>query len=60
MNRYIIALSLRVMGIRLQIPSTEPLAAEWSCPISPVGGSLAFCTIVLQPLAGRPLSAGTH
>lgn len=60
MNRYIIALSLRVLGIRLQIPSTEPLAAEWSCPISPVGGSLALCTIVLQPLAGRPLSTGPH
>lgn len=54
MNRYIIALSLRVVGIRLQIPSTEPLAAEWSCPVSPVGGSLALCS----PLQGDPSLQG--
>lgn len=32
-----------------------PDAAELSCPVSPLGGSLALCTIVLQPLTGRSL-----
>lgn len=36
----------------------KSLTAELSCRIYPLGGSLALCTIVLQLLAGRPLSAG--